>query len=179
MSSFCKVCFEAGKEESVYKSHFVRSSRDAKSKVVCPTLLSTKCNYCKEAGHTIKYCLVLKKKEKMTRRLSRSSFVIEKKDMVMKKEKKNNMFDSLYDSEEEEEEEEMEKISSKGVLSGWAAVVAKPAQRVASLPIKAEECVAIAPASASASASMKTNVSVRVTKSWCEMMDEDSDEDEW
>lgn len=94
--------------------------------------------------------------------------------MVMKKEKKNNMFDSLYDSEEEEEEE-MEKISSKGVLSGWAAVVAKPAQRVASLPIKAEECVAIAPASAS----MKTNVSVRVTKSWCEMMDEDSDEDEW
>jgi len=95
----------------------------------------------------------------------------------MKKEKKNNMFDSLYDSEEEEEEEEMEKISSKGVLSGWAAVVAKPAQRVASLPIKAEECVAIAPASASAS--MKTNVSVRVTKSWCEMMDEDSDEDEW
>jgi hypothetical protein len=118
---------------------------------------------------------VLKKKEKMTRRLSRSSFVIEKKDMVMKKEKKNNMFDSLYDSEEEEEEEEeeMEKISSKGVLSGWAAVVAKPAQRVASLPIKAEECVAIAPAS------MKTNVSVRVTKSWCEMMDEDSDEDEW
>ena len=171
MSSFCKVCFEAGKEESVYKSHFVRSSRDAKSKVVRPTLLSTKCNYCKEAGHTIKYCLVLKKKEKMTRRLSRSSFVIEKKDMAMKKEKKNNMFDSLYDSEEEEEEEE---ISSKGVLSGWAAVVAKPAQRVASLPIKAEECVAIAPASAS----MKTNVSVRVTKSWCEMMDEDSDEDE-
>ncbi len=173
MSSFCKVCFEAGKEESVYKSHFVRSSRDAKSKVVCPTLLSTKCNYCKEAGHTIKYCLVLKKKEKMTRRLSRSSFVIEKNDMVMKKEKKNNMFDSLYDSEEEEEEE----ISSKGVLIGWAAVVAKPAPRVASLPIKEEECVAIAPAPAPAA--MKTNVSVRVTRSWCEMMDEDSDEEDW
>lgn len=90
--------------------------------------------------------------------------------MVMKKEKKNNMFDSLYDSEEEEKD-----ISSKGVLIGWAAVVAKPAPRVASLPIKEEECVAIAPAPAA----MKTNVSVRVTKSWCEMMDEDSDEEDW
>ena len=61
---FCKVCFDAGKEEKEYTSHFVRSSPSKNSVVVCPLLLSLHCNYCKEKGHTIKYCKVLLVKQK-------------------------------------------------------------------------------------------------------------------
>ena len=49
---FCKVCKDAKKSESVYTSHSVRVG----GKVVCPTLLSQECKYCKEKGHTPKYC---------------------------------------------------------------------------------------------------------------------------
>ena len=50
---FCKVCKDAKKSESVYTSHSVR---DETGKVVCPILLSQECKYCKEKGHTPKYC---------------------------------------------------------------------------------------------------------------------------
>lgn len=59
--SKCKVCFDAGKPASVYNSHFVKSTD--RKRVVCPTLLALKCRYCEGAGHTIKYCEMLKKKE--------------------------------------------------------------------------------------------------------------------
>ena len=54
---FCKVCFDAGKSETLYTNHFVKSNPGPKGKVVCPTLLSMKCSYCKENGHTVKYCM--------------------------------------------------------------------------------------------------------------------------
>ena len=59
---FCKVCKDAKKSESVYTSHSVR---DETGKVVCPTLLSQECKYCKEKGHTPKYCPKFKLVEKV------------------------------------------------------------------------------------------------------------------
>jgi len=53
---YCKCCHDAGKEESVYRSHFVKDKPGEDGKVVCPTLLSQECNYCKKKGHTISYC---------------------------------------------------------------------------------------------------------------------------
>ena len=50
----CKVCRDAGKPESVYTSHFVKSMN--RCQIICPTLLSIKCRYCEEIGHTVKYC---------------------------------------------------------------------------------------------------------------------------
>ena len=58
---FCKVCHDAGKPESEYTSHFVRSDLGPKGKVVCPTLLSLECRYCFETGHTVSFCVALKK----------------------------------------------------------------------------------------------------------------------
>ena len=58
---FCKVCFDAGKTDT---AHFVRKTPDPKSPVVCPTLLALQCRYCDQAGHTVKYCAVLKKNNK-------------------------------------------------------------------------------------------------------------------
>ena len=59
---FCKVCKDAKKSESVYTSHSVRVG----GKVVCPTLLSQECKYCKEKGHTPKHCPKLKGKYNST-----------------------------------------------------------------------------------------------------------------
>lgn len=61
---FCKVCQDAGKAESEYRSHFIRETREPNSRVVCPTLLVLECRYCFKKGHTVKYCLVLKEKDR-------------------------------------------------------------------------------------------------------------------
>ena len=53
---FCKVCFDAGKTDT---AHFIRSSPDPKSHVICPTLLAIQCRYCSLTGHTVKYCPAL------------------------------------------------------------------------------------------------------------------------
>ena len=61
---FCKVCYDAGKPEREYTSHFVRSKPGNEGIVVCPYLLSIVCNYCKKkAGHTTRHCPDLIKKE--------------------------------------------------------------------------------------------------------------------
>ena len=60
-SSFCKVCFDAGKAEGEYTSHFVKSEAGSKGKVVCPTLLEMSCTYCHMKGHMKSYCAILKK----------------------------------------------------------------------------------------------------------------------
>jgi hypothetical protein len=60
---FCKVCFDAGKSEREYTSHFIKSKPGNDGKVVCPYLLSLECSYCKKKeGHTARYCPVLAQK---------------------------------------------------------------------------------------------------------------------
>lgn len=60
---FCGVCYKAGKPKDVYTNHWTRESPDPKSKVTCPTILNTVCKYCKEKGHTMKYCRMLNNKK--------------------------------------------------------------------------------------------------------------------
>ena len=62
IQKYCKVCHDAGKSESEYRSHFIRETRDPNSKVTCPTLLNLECRFCFKRGHTVKYCKVLKEK---------------------------------------------------------------------------------------------------------------------
>ena len=60
---FCKVCYDAGKPEKEYTSHYVKSKPGNEGKVVCPYLLSIVCTYCKKKeGHTAKHCPVLANK---------------------------------------------------------------------------------------------------------------------
>ena len=61
---FCKVCFDTGKPEAEYTSHFVKTEPGVKGKVCCPTLLSQACTYCREPGHTVSHCLKLKQHNK-------------------------------------------------------------------------------------------------------------------
>ena len=62
---FCKVCKDAGKTETEYTSHFVK---DKTGKTTCPTLLNQACKYCRQTGHTVKFCPTLKLNEKNKRR---------------------------------------------------------------------------------------------------------------
>ena len=62
---FCKVCKDAGKSVTEYTSHYVK---DKSGKTICPTLLNQACKYCRQTGHTVKFCKTLKSNEKNKRR---------------------------------------------------------------------------------------------------------------
>jgi hypothetical protein len=63
-AKFCSVCHAAGKSETEYTNHFVKSEPGANGVVICPTLLSQSCRYCHQQGHTTSHCGVLKAKQK-------------------------------------------------------------------------------------------------------------------
>ena len=58
ISMKCKVCADANKPMAVITSHFTKNKSGV---VICPTLLEQECRYCKNKGHTIKYCKTLEK----------------------------------------------------------------------------------------------------------------------
>jgi hypothetical protein len=152
---FCKVCHDAGKSESEYTSHFVRSDTGPNSKVICPTLLAQECRYCCKIGHTVKFCPVLVDQNKTDTKTAKKGEFLEaqvNKPITKKHKKKQNAFEVLdfeSDSEKEEvkitpinikEEKQPEKpkkdefpalssksgsISAVPVLTGYANIAAK------------------------------------------------------
>jgi len=97
---FCKVCFDAGKTDT---AHFVRSSPDPKSQVLCPTLLALECRYCAQTGHTVKYCALLKKNNKDKEREQRRVFNTTPAPTATTTTQKNNNKFALLDGDDEEE----------------------------------------------------------------------------
>lgn len=102
---FCKVCHDAGKPESVYTSHFVRSAPGPNGKVTCPTLLSLQCRYCYQSGHTVKFCSVLKEKNNYQARAQEKNAVQPRPTQKQKEIKPTNAFAALDSSDEESDEE--------------------------------------------------------------------------
>ena len=100
---YCKVCHDSGKSEAEYTSHFVKSEPGPKGVVVCPVLLGSMCNYCKQKGHTLKHCKELEKNKNQGKK---DSYHYEKRE---KKEVKTNCYrnssNSVFQVLEEEEEE--------------------------------------------------------------------------
>lgn len=146
---FCKVCHDAGKPESEYTSHFVRSDTGPNSKVTCPTLLAQECRYCCKTGHTVKFCPALVEQKKEANKGEWLEAQVNKP-VTKKHKKKQNAFEVLdFDSESEKEEvkitpinikeepekpkkEEFPALSSKSgsisavtVLTGYANIAAK------------------------------------------------------
>jgi hypothetical protein len=119
---YCKVCHDAGKPESMYTSHYVRSTPDrlGKTVITCPLLKATECRYCKGLGHTVKFCPVIANKNKEDRRRqdeNKKSETVTKTSVEMPK----NSFDNLAEDDSDSEDEE--EIRSKPLM-GWAAVAA-------------------------------------------------------
>ena len=104
--SFCKVCFDAGKSESEYTSHFVRSEPGPRGKVVCPTLLSQACTYCHINGHTVKFCPTLKKRNKIENRKQKQNEYYSCKEYKkpVQKENKKSVF-AILDSDSDDDVE--------------------------------------------------------------------------
>jgi hypothetical protein len=145
---FCKVCQDAGKPESEYTSHYVRSMPDksGKTKVICPTLLATECRYCYGLGHTTKFCPVIEATKKSEEKAANRKQTEEKKPLPKAK-APTNVFAGLADDSDSDEEkvvkvsnkvsnnvkEEFPSLGSKNVqeaktlMSGWASVAAKTA----------------------------------------------------
>ena len=102
---FCKVCKDAGKTETEYTSHYVK---DKTGKTTCPTLLNQACKYCKQTGHTVKFCKTLKLNEKNKRRdeyyAKKNSAWQEELNSAAKK--LGSSFAAAFDSESEDESED-------------------------------------------------------------------------
>lgn len=136
--AFCKVCFDAGKPESVFRSHFVKDRPGPNGKVVCPLLLSQECRYCHQKGHTVKHCPILKEKNQresrymqqpQPQRQPQRQRQRQQPRQPQKQKKEINMFSGLDASEEDntplvqlQGEEEVPQTS-------WASIAAKPAEK--------------------------------------------------
>ena len=57
----CSFCSNKGIVEP--HNHTIRDFTKKGSPIMCPQLMRLQCNYCKEKGHTVKYCKVLKEKK--------------------------------------------------------------------------------------------------------------------
>lgn len=68
---FCSMCYNLGRAD--FNTHFLRESRDPKSRVTCPELLNVVCRYCKNKGHTKGHCPALKEKNATTKQPTRET----------------------------------------------------------------------------------------------------------
>jgi hypothetical protein len=149
--SYCKVCHDAGKPESEYTSHYVRSTpdRNSKSVITCPTLLSTECRYCHKTGHTTKFCPVIAEYKKTEEKVARQAKYQEeevKKEKKEKKEKKVTGFTAIY-IDSDSEDEMPAKVSAKVINETTTNIdIEFPALCVAKVdrPVKTGYAAAIA-----------------------------------
>ena len=93
VKAFCKVCHDAGKSESEYTSHFVKSTTGI---VICPTLLEQKCRFCGLMGHTVKFCTVLAQRKKNEEKLQ-PQMNKKPEPPIVKKKIMSNAFSALDD----------------------------------------------------------------------------------
>ena len=103
---YCKVCHDAGKDESEFRSHSVRSKPDyyGKTVVICPTLLATECTYCYKKGHTVKFCPVISSNKKQENKIQAQNIRKEKEEKQQKKvSKPKSGFSVLADSSSDSE----------------------------------------------------------------------------
>jgi hypothetical protein len=136
---FCKVCFDAGKSETEYTSHFVKDRPGKGGLVVCPTINNVECRYCHQVGHTVKYCKMIEEKEKQAKKFNALKQITNKNISsnkntnnisntnpfeILMNDDNDDMMNDQYD--QYDQYESVSSISTKKI-SGWAAVLANPA----------------------------------------------------
>ncbi len=107
---FCKVCKDAGKDDF---NHFVKNLDGSTN---CPTLLSQNCRYCKDLGHTAKYCPVLAKNKKedeaILRRANNSATTRPQQTAQVTCFASKNAFAGLESDESDDENQSSKKIKT-------------------------------------------------------------------
>jgi hypothetical protein len=126
---YCKVCHDAGKDESIYTSHYVRSDPGPNGKIICPTLLAVKCSYCFKEGHTSSHCQILiKNKKQLAKDVAKKNYLNNEKEKsnysttTSKSSNKKNSFECLL----EEVENKKKSLVKKIVKEEFPALSSKP-----------------------------------------------------
>jgi hypothetical protein len=118
---YCKVCHDAGKDEKIYTSHYVRSDPSPNGKIICPTLLAILCTYCFKQGHTSSYCPeVAKKKKELSKETAKKDYLSKEKEKseTYSSSNQKNMFDCLL----EEDAKSKSKPNKKVVVEQFPAL---------------------------------------------------------
>jgi hypothetical protein len=148
---FCRVCFDAAKNEEEYTSHYVKDRPGDDGIVVCPFLLEQECRYCHLTGHTRAYCTKLKRDEKENVRREKDAAraarttAYETAEQGLKNTKKQttqaNAFAWL--ANDDESESDNERKSDRKVKSSRARSVVTPPREeypvLAPLPVRAHK----------------------------------------
>lgn len=109
---YCAHCFNLGKDESVFRSHWLRASPEPSSPVVCPELLATECSYCFKQGHTKSRCPIIlaqekaAKKEEWRLKLQAEAEEKAKKEIKAPKVKGGSKFAALMEDSDSDSEED-------------------------------------------------------------------------
>ena len=169
---FCKVCHDAGKVESEYTSHYVRSlpDRNGNTMVTCPTLLSTECRYCCNYGHTAKFCpIIVANKNKNQYQIQKQSYKKREMPKNAAAAKPVSGFAVLAESDSEDEEYPTlgEKVEAKQVITGWAEMAAKPEVMIYKEEDPFENYTVFTPT---------TKIAPKARTSWADAEDSDDDE---
>ena len=132
---YCAHCFNLGKDESVFRSHFIIESPDPSSKIVCPELLATQCPYCFKTGHTTSRCPIILAQDKSAKKEeSRQKFLAEQEEKAKKATKTqkvkggNSIFAALMEDSDIEEEKPVVKVSKNNniarIIEDFPALIA-------------------------------------------------------
>jgi hypothetical protein len=171
---FCKVCFDAGKPEQVYTSHYVKSAPGPNSKVVCPTLLSQDCGYCFKSGHTPKFCPVIAKnkaaedKARKQAMYSQEAATTEQKKQVPKKHL--NAFAALDSSDSETEAENITAINTKVEIKSIEEEFPALSSSNAKKPLSSKAPIISGYATAAAANVIECDINVAINKSTMRQM---------
>lgn len=129
----CQWCFNANQPEHVVKSHNIKNNMGI---VICQMLLNHQCSICKNYGHAISKCPILKEESKVRKReeyLKRKrNFQIRDESLLSDKKKQmqsRNAFAALDSDSESESETEFPALKSSNITAittkksvNWALV---------------------------------------------------------
>jgi hypothetical protein len=180
---FCKVCYDAGKPESDYTSHYVRSLPDRKghTTVTCPTLMSTECRYCGNYGHTTKFCPIASNKNQYQKQRQTQKQREMPEKTTLTKPINVSKFAVLDDSDSEDEEYpdyRLDIVAANPVITGWNEMAAKPPVLVYKPEDPAKNHLVLTPG-AKFGKVMPLSDKPKAKLSWVEQADmSDSDDDE-
>ncbi len=110
--AFCRHCFNLGKDESTYTSHYTKESTLPNAKVICPEILNNVCNLCSKKGHLASTCSVTKSRSKFDKELERENKREEyrNKEKVIENKNKNNKnqnrFSNAFNDSDDESDNE-------------------------------------------------------------------------
>jgi hypothetical protein len=154
---YCKVCHDAGKPESMYTSHCVKTYNinTGKTDTTCPTLLALECRYCYKNGHTVKFCPILEANKKMDNERARDRARQERPQHVQQQQQQapnktlRSAFAALAEESDDEEvqvqEVQVQEVQVKPEVDEFPSLMGNT-RVVQNNNVKSYSCVAATPA---------------------------------